>query len=181
MKNYIKWLIIFLIIFWIVKADDDVDNKIIYDELIEKECLLHTWSWELFFEDTSWYRCIKILQWIYRFETDFLRAYNNKNIFNFRSPKLKKQWKKEFWAIWVNNWFIVFDNEYNSIRFAVDRFYKYDKYKTITQIISWWCYISPVDNIKKCFWWFTLTKEHWTNYIFFMKKYYKDDMNFNKT
>ena len=75
--------------------------------------------------------------------------------------------------------FIRFKTKNDSIKFYVQRFYKYDKYKTIRQIISWWCYVSPADNRYKCFPWFTANKEHQYNYYNYVKKFFSKQ-NYSK-
>ena len=74
-------------------------------------------------------------------------------------------------------WSYKFENKIDSIRFAVDRYYKYDLYKTIREIIAWGCYISPIDWRFKCFDGFahTTTERH-ENYIFAVRQYYKNNI-----
>lgn len=155
---------------------DEWDEKHILDIKIEKFCKLHELSSEIYFEEDMWTRCSLILQAIYRFETWNLKSYVWNNIFNFRSPWIKKAWKDNYWVNEIRWWFLVFPDKTNSIKFAVDRFYRIDRYKTISQVIWWWCYVSPVDNKKKCFSWYTFTEWHHNNYISFVKEYYKNKM-----
>jgi len=156
-------------------ADEEQINDIL-DNKIKKFCWLHKLADELYFEEDMKTRCTLILQAIYRFETWNLKSYTWNNIFNFRSPWLKSNREEKYKITWIKWWFLIFEDKTNCIKFAVDRFYKYDRYKTISQVISWWCYISPVDNKKKCFQWYTFTEWHQKNYTFFVKEYYKNNL-----
>lgn len=164
---------------WIIpkaSANDTENINDILDSKIKRFCNEHKLSKEVYFEDSMWDRCRLMLQGIYRFETWNLRSYVWNNIFNFRSPAIKKEWREKYWVSKIKNWFLVFPDRTNSIKFAVDRFYRIDRYKTIRMIIAWWCYISPVDSKKKCFPWYTFTEEHKDNYISYLKNYYKNNL-----
>jgi len=167
-----KLIILFFIIITSisqVQADFTSDNF----AKVKSECMKHPLASEKYFDDKMWTRCTLIVQAISLFETNHHKKYQNNNLFNFRTRGLKKEWK-DIWAIEVNNGWIVFDNTDSSIEFAVDRFYKIDRYKSIKQVISGGCYISPVDKKKKCFNGFTMNKEHYKNYIKFVEKFYRD-------
>lgn len=163
---------------WIIPktsaSEESIDD--ILDSKIKRFCWEHELSDELYFEEDMNTRCTLILQGIYRFETWNLKSYVWNNIFNFRSPAIKKQWKEKYWVNEIRWWFLVFPDKTNSIKFAVDRFYRVDRYKTIKMIVWWWCYISPVDSKKKCFPWYTFTEEHKNNYISYLKNYYKNNL-----
>ncbi len=171
--------IIFLLLFLLVlpvKAEEiDWDYIWWINQTIETKCFEHSWADELYFDDNMWVRCSLILQWITQFETDYLRAYRYNNIFNFKAPSVKKEWE-EIWVTWTKNWFLVFDNVESSIEFAVNRFYRFERYKTIKQIVAGGCYTSPVDWKYKCFDWYTINIKDRPNYIKFLKKYYKNNL-----
>lgn len=180
MKKYIvHWLVIILfsLCVWIFVASlfmkevwasyDSLDEK------IERFCYRNELAkdyefWE--FWKNNWYRCTRILQSIYRFETWNLRSYVWNNIFNFRSPTCKKEWIEKYWC-WIKNWFLTFPTKTDWIKFAVDRYYRVDYRKTIGQIISWGCYYN-LNWVYVCFNWFTFTSSHWENYIDYVKKYF---------
>lgn len=170
----------FIIVIKTARADNEIDYKYIdyVNETIQTKCFENSWSWELYFEDNMWLRCTLILQAISQFETNFLRDYHNNNIFNFRwwewMKTVKEKWKN-LWVIWYSNRFLKFDSIESSISFAVDRFYTYDRYKTIKMIIFWWSYISPITWELKVFDWFTMTKADRPNYYNFLKKYYNEN------
>lgn len=154
-----------------VRAEENISD--ILDKKIDKFCLAHekadvvifTWS-------TSWQRCANILKPIYRYETWHLKSYVWNNIFNFRSPKIKKIWTEKYGVKEIRWWFLVFPDRTKSIEFAVDRFYLYDYRKTIKQIIAWWCYYNTHWKYV-CFNWYTLTSSHWENYINYIKNFIK--------
>jgi hypothetical protein len=142
------------------------------DEKILKYCKENKLAKEKEFWQENYKRCYWILKGIYRFETWNLKSYVWNNIFNFRSPTIKKEWKEKFWVIEIRWWFLVFVNKTSSIRFAVNHFYKYNYRKSVKQIISWWSYY----NLKwqfVSFKWFTHTgtQEEHNNYIAFIKKH----------
>jgi len=145
-----------------------------YDEKIKKFCLQHNNSKELLFgkqDGSNWKRCYLILQAQMRFETWNLKKVNNYNLFNFRAPTCKKQWIKDYWCSPTRSRFLKFADNTNSIKFAVDRYYKYDYRKTIAQIVWWGCYYN-LQSKYVCFEWFTHTKEHQNNYTKYIKNYF---------
>ena len=176
-----KKLLLLLVLTPMLAQAEEINRDYIstINSKIEKECMSNSWSWEVYFEDSMWVRCTLILQWLTQFETNFLRDYKNNNIFNFRGWEwmltIRDKWKN-LWVVWYSNRFLVFDNVDSSIRFAVDRFFTYDRYKTIKQIIFWGLYISPVDWELKVFDWFTMTIEHRPNYYKFLKNYYSENI-----
>lgn len=163
-------LLILLLIPIVVNANEIMDEK------IKKFCYEKKWNdYYNFWKENwnNWFRCTSILQSIYRFETWNLKSYTWNNIFNFKAPNCRKEWVEKYWCV-IKNWFLTFPDKTKSIEFAVDRYYKYDVYKTINQIIAWWYYCSPVT-----WWcweinWFTHTKEDHKNYVYFVKKYFNN-------
>lgn len=148
------------------------ENKIL-DKKINKFCDLY-WKW---YTPKQIKRCKWSAKAIYVFETWNLRSYVWQNIFNFRSPTIKKERSEKYWVISIRWWFLVFKDKTSSIKFYVQRYYKYDFRKTTKQIVSWWSYY----NLKwkyVIFLWYTHTwsqKEH-INYINFINKYIKNEI-----
>lgn len=165
-------ILLFMIAFNYVKAEER-DIKEILDEKIDKFCLAHEKAnWQAFTWVLNSTRCRNILKPIYRFETGQLKSYVWNNIFNFRSPTIKKIWTEKYGVTEIRWWFLVFPDRTKSIEFAVDRFYLYDYRKTIEQIIAWWC----MYNLKwkyVCFKGYTLTSSHWESYINYITKFAK--------
>lgn len=183
----INWLISFVFVAWIVNlfivwmlffstANASEEINTILDTKIERFCNEHDKSDEVYFEHNMWYRCTLILQATYRFETWNLKSYVWNNIFNFRSPAIKKIWTENYWVKNIRWWFLVFPDKTNWIKFAVDRYYKFDRYKTIKQIIGWWYYCSPITKWCGNIQWFTYTEWDKYNYISYVKKYFKDNL-----
>lgn len=168
----VVWILILLFI--IARCNKSEASHDILDEKIKRFCYEHKGSkYENFWEfwKSNWFRCTAILQAIYRFETWHLKSYQWNNIFNFKAPTCRKEWIDKYWCE-VKNWFLRFPDKTKGIEFAIDRYYKYDVYKTIWQIIGGWYYCSPVSwwcwNIN----WYTHTKEDQPYYIDFVKKYF---------
>lgn len=92
-------------------------------------------------------KCMWVLKAQMRFETWYLKKVRNNNLFNFRSPWIKKIWRENFWVIWINNWYLVFSDKTKSIEFAVNRFYLYDVNDSIEKIVDDFC--TAPKNIKK--------------------------------
>lgn len=106
----------------------------------------------------NWERCYKIGSAQAKYETNWGKLWawkTHNNIYWFR-----------------RHWFMYFENKWESIDWYVNRYYKFDRYKTINQIVSWGCYVSPIDWIYKCFPWFTFNEEHQKNYYEFVKDYF---------
>lgn len=164
------WMWMFLLLlgsyFLMWKANANENKKQILDNKIEKFCNLHKEADDLVYWYKSSTRCTLIWQAQIRFETKqcTLWSANKNNCFWLKREE-----------------FLSFNDKTKSIEFWVNRYYKYDKYKTIHQIIYWWCYISPKDKQYKCFNGYTYTKEHQKTYYKFVKEYYKiNNKNYGK-
>lgn len=162
--------VLLLLSFLNVNAEEK-DIKIILDEKIDKFCNSHELATQEYFTwTTNGERCANILKPIYIFETWNLKSYVWNNIFNFRSPSIKKIWTEKYGVEEIRWWFLVFPDKTKSIQFAVDRFYLYDYRKTIDQIISGWCYHNKHWKYV-CFKGYTLTEQHHESYINFIKNF----------
>jgi len=171
LKKIIVLIVFLLVNSELVNAKSD-ENKIL-DKKINKFCDLY-WKW---YTKAEIKKCKWSAKAVYRFETWNLKSYVWQNIFNFRSPTIKKERSEKYGVIDIRWWFLVFKDKTNSIKFYVQRFYKYDRRKTVTQIVSWWCYY----NLKKryvCFKWYTHTwsQEEHNNYIHFINKFIKNEI-----
>lgn len=148
------------------------ENKIL-DKKINKFCDLY-WKW---YTQKQIKRCKGSAKAIYVFETWNLRSYVWHNIFNFRSPIIKKERSEKYWVIDIRWWFLVFRDKTNAIKFYCQRYYKYDFRKNTKQIVSGWCYY----NLKKkyvCFKGYTHsgTQQEHNNYIGVINKYIKNEI-----
>ena len=132
----------------------------ILDEKIERFCMEHKEANESYFKETHWERCTKIWQAQYRFETRSCTIWsaNINNCFWLKRTK-----------------FLEFENKTESIKFWVNRYYKYEKYKTISQIIKGWYYESPITWQTYYLQGYTLTTSHQNNYYNFVKNYFHNN------
>jgi hypothetical protein len=145
------------------------------DEKIERFCMEHPKANERFFNETHWERCILLAKWQARFETWMGTLWvwpTHNNIYGFRSPSIRKEWSDNFWVIWIYGGFLVFKDQTNSIKFYVNRFYTFDKYKTIRQITHWGRYVSPVTWRVFYLQGFTHTLEHQDSYHDYLRNFY---------
>lgn len=175
---FILWVSILFFIWGkiIASANQDIDSY------IEKLCMKNELADEIYFKDywTHGERCTLILQWQIRFETELCSIWNGLkwNCFGWRWWK-RTDWENEYGMYYDWTWSYRFNNKYDSIRFAVDHYYKWQLYKNIEQIIKGGWYCSP-----KTGWCFILegfartTEERYNNYIFAVKKHFFN--NFNK-
>ena len=134
----------------------------ILDQKIEKFCKSHHLANELNYWIESYKRCILIWQAQFRYEAYSCNKIVWNNCFNFKSKGIKKSWYTDFWVYWIKKWYLLFPDKTNSIKFWVNRYYLYDKKKTIRQIVE--------D--------FTATKEHWSWYSLYIKTYYKNNIKY---
>lgn len=113
-------------------------NEEIFDEKIERFCKSH----ELSNIETS-KKCMWVLKAQMRFETWYLEKVSNNNLFNFRSPAIKKIWTEKYWVIELNNLYLVFSDKTKSIEFAVNRFFIFDVNDDIKKIVDDFCDATP--------------------------------------
>lgn len=154
-------------------------NEDILDQKIAKFCYKHELADKLYWVQTHWLRCTLILQGQIRHETLNCTIWNwlKNNCFWFRGNK-RTDWEKEYWMYYDWTWSYRFNDKTWSIRFAVDRYYKYDRYKTITQIIKWGWYCSPVTWwCGKINWFARTTEEKYNNYIYNVRQYFKTNVS----
>jgi hypothetical protein len=162
MKTKIKIMLVimWICLFWVSEAKE---NYKVFDEKVNKFCDYYG-KW---FKKEEVSKCKLLWQSQMRFENG--KVWNN--LYNFKSIKIKEEWKK-VWVIGIKKNFLLFKDKSSSIKFFVDRYYKIDYRKTIRQVIAWWCYY----NLKKkyvCFDGFTLTKEDQENYINYILNFKK--------
>ncbi len=150
-----KWLIILL---WTVTLlicnNAAMASNISNDMNIEYFCQTHKLANDYQFGEQYWTngeRCAAIWKAQYRFE-------------NVSRPYLIRN--NIFWL--RRNGIMRFDSVEDSIKFWVDRYFRYEYRKTIQQIIMWWCYYN-LSNKWVCFNWYTLTKNHQYNYYNYVK------------
>ena len=173
MKSHIKlWCIIIIAVITIICIGFKYTNAS-YDTTIKNECAKI--KNEKYFKEDTKTRCTLIWQAQIRYESVKCKKVIWNNCFWFRAWKVKKEWK-DLWVIWVKKWFLTFKTKEDSIKFYANHFYKFQRYKSISQIIGWWYYCSPKS------WWcgnidgFTHTKDHIPNYLDYVKKYYKNNL-----
>lgn len=160
-----KILIILILSLFVGKVSANLDEK------IEKFCNSHELSKEVYFKENMGKRCTLIWQAQIRFESKSCEKVIWNNCYWFRAWFVKEEWKK-LWVTWINKWFLTFKDKTSSIIFYVDHFYKWQRYKTISQIVWWWKYCSPKTGWCGNIDWFTHTISHIPNYIAFVKKYF---------
>lgn len=152
-----------LIIIWLLKNEVWAYNENL-KEYLKQKCYTHKLAKEYSHWKYNWTnaeRCYLIWTAQMYYETKLCTVWAGKlynNCYWFRA-----------------NWFMRFKTKQESIDWYVNRYYKYDRYKTISQIIYWWCYISPVDWRHKCFSWFTFSEKHKNNYYTYVKNYFHEN------
>ena len=113
--------------FWLDKNEVDL--------YIKNKCFSHTRANFIEYENyINKNRCSCILQAQYRFETWHLKFLRNNNLFNFKSNKIKKEWKNISWI--SENWYLIFENTFNSVDFAVNRYYNFDYNRNTREIVK---------------------------------------------
>ena len=134
----------------------------VLDQKIDKFCKSHKFANELNYWVENYKRCILIWQAQLKYEAYSCSKVVWNNCFNFKSPGIKKSWYTDFWVYWIKRQYLLFPDKTKSIEFWVNRYYLYDRKKTIRQIVE--------D--------FTATKEHWSWYSLYIKTYYKNNIKY---
>lgn len=187
MKNLM--FIVMLLITMVTTVDTVLANKNskldVLDKYLEEQCINYNGKFksEKWVEYHKWYtsveRCILIWKGQLRFETNWCKKWNweKNNCFWFRGwVSLKRE--KEYGMKYDWTWSYSFKTDKDSVRFYVDRFYEFDLYKTVSQIIEGWSYISPRSWKRVTFGWFARTdKLTYANYIASVKKYVSENRN----
>ena len=159
--KFAKILLILGVIFTFIGIISKTNANDDYKQYLKELCYNHKLAKEISHWLNDWNnaeRCYLIWKAQAKFETNWGKLWAGKthnNIYWFRA-----------------NWFMYFEDKKDSIERYVNRFFTYDRFKTISQIISWGCYISPIDWIYKCFPWFTFDLHHQPEYTKFVKNYF---------
>jgi len=155
-------------------------NADVLDDKIKRFCHQHELAQEeVFGWEKSRVRCTLILQGQIRFETLQCTVGNGlkNNCFWFRGGK-RSDWQYKYGMFYDGTGSYRFKDKTGSIIFAVDHYYEYQRYKTITQIIQGGYYCSPVSGWCGHIEGFArTTPERYANYIHAVRKYYKDNLH----
>lgn len=142
LKKVVVGLVTFLVALWFW-GQESVEASGLTDTRIKKYCHTHPLSKDVVHTNHLLAnRCTAILQMQVRIETKRCAVWTwhrYNNCFWFRGW-YKKSWNRDYWLIRIRNWFLVFNSKNNSIRFAVDRFYRIDRYKKLKTIVYGWSY-----------------------------------------